>query len=67
MGKILEKPKSRIKSKRGISEMEKGTSNIKILISHHKESKIIASEIMMPVQVGAKNSAVDLNIQRDYV
>lgn len=65
MGRILEKPKSRIKSKRGISEMEKDTSNIKILISHHKESKIIASEIMMPVQVGAKNSAVDLNIQRD--
>ncbi len=41
------------------------TDQIKILISYHKDSEIVESEIMTPIQVGAKNSKVDLNILRD--
>lgn len=45
--------------------MERKREKIKILISYHKESEIINSEIMTPIQVGAKNSNVDLKILRD--
>lgn len=45
--------------------MERNKDRIKILISYHKESELIGSEIMMPIQVGAQSSAVDLKIQRD--
>lgn len=45
--------------------MKKGKNRIKILISYHKESEVIKSDIMMPIQVGAKNSKIDLGIQRD--
>lgn len=45
--------------------MERKEDKIKILISYHKESEIIESEIMTPIQAGAKKSAVDLNILKD--
>ena len=45
--------------------MERKNDKIKILISYHKESEIIESEIMTPIQVGAKKSTVDLKILRD--
>lgn len=43
----------------------KKKDNLKILISYHKKSVKIQSEVMIPIQVGAKNSAVDLKMQRD--
>lgn len=45
--------------------MERREDKIKILISYHKESEIIESEIMTPIQVGAKKNAVVLNMLRD--
>ena len=45
--------------------MEREEDRIKILISYHKESEIITSEIMKPIQVGAKASPLDLGILRD--
>lgn len=45
--------------------MERRKDKIKIFISYHKDSEMIESEIMTPIQVGAKNSATDLGILRD--
>lgn len=45
--------------------MEKRKDRIKIFISYHKKSEMIESEIMTPIQVGAKKSSVDLGILRD--
>lgn len=45
--------------------MERKKDKIKILISYHKESEIIKSEIMTPIQVGAKSSNIDLKVLRD--
>lgn len=45
--------------------MERMKDRLKILISYHKESERIESEIMMPIQVGAQGSKVDLKMQRD--
>ena len=39
--------------------------SIKIFISYHKESEVLKSEIMTPIHVGAKKSAVRLNMIRD--
>lgn len=38
---------------------------IKLIISYHKTSRILQSDIMLPVQVGASLSYDDLHIQRD--
>lgn len=43
--------------------MEK--SKIKILVSYHKDSARIESQIITPIHVGAKNSIVDLKMLRD--
>lgn len=45
--------------------MEEKKDKIRILISYHKDSEIVTSEMMAPIQVGAKNSKVDLKILRD--
>ena len=45
--------------------MEKNKDKIKIFISYHKESQRIESEILTPIQVGAKKSKIDLQMQRD--
>lgn len=45
--------------------MDRKRDKIRILISYHKESEIVKSEIMKPIQVGAKNSGIDLKILRD--
>jgi len=39
--------------------------NIKIFISYHKESAVLKSEIMTPIQVGAYGNSVHLNMIRD--
>lgn len=44
--------------------MEK-KDKIKILISYHKDSEIIESQIMTPIHVGAKNSNINLPMLRD--
>lgn len=45
--------------------MMKKKEKMKILISYHKESERLESEIMTPIQVGAKKSGFDLGMRRD--
>lgn len=42
-----------------------GKSKIKILVSYHKDSERIESEIITPIHVGAKNCTVNLKMLRD--
>ncbi len=41
------------------------SGNIKLLISYHKKSEILKSEILTPIHVGAKNSSLHLDMIRD--
>lgn len=45
--------------------MVKKDPEIKIFVAHHKESKIIENECIIPIQVGAANSAEDFGMLKD--
>lgn len=38
---------------------------VKILVAQHKEVKVYANEVYMPIQVGKALSRIDLGIQGD--